>query len=72
MQGLRDYQVAAHAAADGVALPSLQLHSDLPSEWPMARLCISNKQVNRFRPNNPRERVAERALRGTYFGDTPS
>ena len=47
MQALHDHQVAAHAAADtdkkGVALPSLQLYSDLPREWPMARLCISNK-----------------------------
>ena len=46
MQGLHEYQVAAHAAAatarKGVALPSLQLYSDLPREWPMARLCISN------------------------------
>ena len=75
MQALRDHQVAAHAAAKtakkGVALPSLQLYSDLPREWPMARLCISNKQVNRLVRTFLWRRVAERALRGTYFGDIP-
>ena len=69
------HQVAAHAAADtakkGVALPSLQLYSDLPREWPMARLCISNKQVNRLVRTLLWRRVAESALRGTYFGDIP-
>ena len=76
MQGLHDYQGAARAAADAarkrVALPSLQLYSDLPREWPMARLCISNKQVNRFVRTILWRRVAERALRGTYFGDIPA
>ena len=76
MQGLHDYQVAAHAAADaarkGVALPSLQLCCDLPREWPMARLCISNKQVSRFVRTILWRRVAERAFRGTYFGDIPA
>ena len=75
MEGVHEYQVAARAAADaarkGVALPSLQLHSDLPREWPMARLRISNKQVNRFVRTILWRRVAERALRGTYFGDIP-
>ena len=75
MQALHDYQVAAHAAAEtakkGVALPSLQLYSDLPRECPMARLCISNKQVNRLVRTFLWRRVAERALRGTYFGDIP-
>ena len=74
-QALRDHQVAAHAAAKtakkGVALPSLQLYSDLPREWPMARLCISNKQVNRLVRTFLWRRAAERALRGTYFGDIP-
>ena len=41
-QALHVHQVAFHAAADadtkGMALPSLQLYSDLPREWPMARL----------------------------------
>ena len=73
MQALHDYQVAAHAAAETatkrVGLPSLQLYSDLPREWPMARLCISNKQVNRLVRTFLWRRVAERALRGTYFGD---
>ena len=41
------YQVAVHGAGKkGYALPSLQAYSDLPCEWPMARLCITNKQVN--------------------------
>ena len=51
-QALYDYQSAARAAreADGqsVPLPSLQIYSDLPREWPMARLAISNKQINRL------------------------
>ena len=66
-QALHDYQCAAHAAADtagqGVTLPSLQLYSDLPREWPMARLGISNKQINRLVRTFLWRRVAERALR---------
>ena len=76
MQGLHGYQATAHAAAatarKGVALPPLQLYSDLPREWPMARLCISSKQVNRFVRTILWRRVAERALRGTYFGNIPA
>ena len=53
MQALYDYQHAARTAreADGqsVPLPSLQTYSDLPREWPMARLAISNKQINLMR-----------------------
>ena len=64
-QALHDYQCAAHAAADtagqGVTLPSLQLYSDLPREWPMARLGISNKQVNRLVRTFLWRRAAERA-----------
>ena len=75
MQALRVHQVAFHAAADadtkGMALPSLQLYSDLPREWPMARLCISNKQVNRLVRTFLWRRVAESALHGTYFGNIP-
>ena len=75
MQALHVHQVAAHAAADTdkkrVALPSLQLYSDLPREWPMARLCISNKQVNRLVRTFLWRRVAESSLRSTYFGDIP-
>ena len=66
MQALHVHQVAVHAAADadakGMALPSLQLYSDLPREWPMARLCISNKQVNRLVRTFLWRRVAESAL----------
>ena len=75
MQALHVHQVAFHAAADadakGMALPSLQLYSDLPREWPMARLCISNKQVNRLVRTFLWRRVAESALHGTYFGNIP-
>ena len=75
MQALHVHQVAVHAAADadkkGMALPSLQLYSDLPREWPMARLCISNKQVNRLIRTFLWRRVAESALHGTYFGNIP-
>ena len=75
MQALHVHQVAFHAAADadtkGMALPSLQLYSDLPREWPMARLCISNKQVNRLVRTFLWRRVAESALHGTSFGNIP-
>ena len=49
----------------------MQLYSDLPREWPMARLCISRKQVNRYVRTALWRRAAERALRGTYFGHIP-
>ena len=75
MQALHALQLAFHAAVDadtkGMALPSLQLYSDLPREWPMARLCISNKQVNRLVRTFLWQRVAESALHGTSFGDIP-
>ena len=68
MQGLHDYQIAAHAAAGadrpGVPLPSLELCSDLPREWP-------NKQVNRYARTILWRRAAERAFRGDYYGDIP-
>ena len=74
-QALHVHQVAVHAAADadtkGMALPSLQLYSDPSREWPMARLCISNKQVNRLVRTFLWRRVAESALHGTYFGNIP-
>ena len=40
----------------------MQIYSDLPREWPY-------KQVNRHVRTALWRRVAERALRGTYFGD---
>ena len=68
MQGLHCYQVTAHAAAatarKGITLPRMQLYSDLPREWPMARLCVSYKQVNRYVRAVLWRRVAESALRG--------
>ena len=76
MQRLLCYQVMAHAAAatarKGVTLPPLQLYSGLPQEWPMARLCISSKQVNRYVRTILWRRVAERAFRETYFGRIPA
>ena len=75
MQALYDYQSAARAAreADGQSapLPSLQIYSDLPREWPMARLAISNKQINRLVRTFLWRRVTEKALHGSSFGDIP-
>ena len=51
-QALYDYQNAARTARETarqrVPLPALQIYSDLPREWPMARLAISSKQINRL------------------------
>ena len=72
MQALYDYQSAARAAreADGQSapLPSLQIYSDLPREWPMARLAISNKQINRLVRTFLWRRVTEKALHGSSLG----
>ena len=52
MQALYDYQNAARTARETarqrVPLPALQIYGDLPREWPMARLAISSKQINRL------------------------
>ena len=52
MQVLYDYQQAAGTASktarQSMPLPALQTYSDLPREWPMARLAISSKQINRL------------------------
>ena len=73
MQALYALQAAFGSATDAdakeTALPSLQLYSDLPREWPMARLCISNKQANRLVRTFLWQRVAESALRGTLLGN---
>ena len=75
MQALYGYQNAARTAreADGqsVPLPSLQIYSDLPREWPMARLAISNKQINRLVRTFLWRRVTEQALHGSSFVDIP-
>ena len=69
----------------GVALPSLQLHSDLPREWPNGETVhLLHSDLPREWPNGETvhlqqavvrtflwRRVAERALGGTYFGDIP-
>ena len=75
MQALYDYQHAARTAreADGQSapLPALPTYSDLPREWPMARLAISNKQINRLVRTFLWRRVTEQALHGSSFVDIP-
>ena len=75
MQALYDYQNAARTAREAdrqsVPLPSLQIYSDLPREWPMARLAISNKQINRLVRTFLWRRVTEQALHGSSFVDIP-
>ena len=75
MQALYDYQTAARTASEAdrrrVPLPSLQIYSDLPREWPMARLAISNKQINRLVRTFLWRRVTEQALHGSSFVDIP-
>ena len=75
MQALYDYQNAARTARETarqrVPLPALQIYSDLPREWPMARLAISNKQINRLVRTFLWRRVTEQALRGSSFVDIP-
>ena len=73
-QALYDYQHARTAReADGqsVPLPSLQTYSDLPREWPMARLAISNKQINRLVRTFLWRLLTEQALHGSSFVDIP-
>ena len=66
MQILYDYQKAAgttrEAYGQKAPLPSIQIYSDLPREWPMARLAISNKQINRLVRTFLWRRVTEQAL----------
>ena len=71
MQALYDYQHAARTARESVPLPSLQTYSDLPREWPMARLAISNKQINRLVRTFLWRRVTEQALHGSSFVNIP-
>ena len=70
-----EYQNAARTAreadAQSVPLPSLQTYSDLPREWPMATLAISNKQINRLVRTFLWRRVTEQALHGSSFVDIP-
>ena len=72
MQALYDYQNAARTARETdrqrVPLPALQIYSDLPREWPMARLAISNKQINRLVRTFLWRRVT---LHGSSFVDIP-
>ena len=59
MQAQNDCQNAARSASETarqrVPLPALQTYSDLPREWPMARLAISSKQNQSPRPYVPLE-----------------
>ena len=75
MQALYDYQTAARTSRETdrqrVPLPSLQIYRDLPREWPMARLAISNKQINRLVRTFLWRRVTEQALHGSSFVDIP-
>ena len=75
MQALYDYQYAARTASETarqrVPLPALQTYSDLPREWPMARLAISSKQINRLVRTFLWRRVTEQALHGSSFVDIP-
>ena len=75
MQVLYDYQQAARTASktarQRVPLPALQTYSDLPREWPMARLAISNKQINRLVRTFLWRRVTEQALHGSSFVNIP-
>ena len=75
MQVLYDYQSAARTASETarhrVPLPALQTYSDLPREWPMARLAISSKQINRLVRTFLWRRVTEQALHGSSFVNIP-
>ena len=75
MQALYDYQNAARTTREAhgqkVPLPSLQIYSDLPREWPMARLAVSNEQINRLVRTFLWRRVTEQALYGSSFIDIP-
>ena len=75
MQILYDYQKAAgttrEAHGQKVPLPSIQIYSDLPREWPMARLAVSSKQINRLVRTFLWRRVTEQALHGSSFIDIP-
>ena len=64
MHAIYSYQIAAQEAiTQGTVQPSMQVYSDLPREWPMARLCISYKQVNRYIRTALWRRVAERGCK---------
>ena len=75
MQALYEYQNAARTAREtagkGVPPPALPIYSDLPREWPTARLAISSKQINRLVRTFLWRRVTEQALRGSSFVSIP-
>ena len=72
MRAIYSCQEAAQGATtQSTVQPPMQVYSDLPREWPMARLCISYKQVNRYIRTALWRRVAEKGLHGTYFGRIP-
>ena len=78
-RGLREAAKVCMVTKPLLMLPPPQLGKalhyllyNLPQKYPITKLCISSKQVNRFVRTILWRRVAERALRGTYFGDIPA
>ena len=75
MQVLYDYQKAAgtnrETHGQKAPLPSIQIYNDLPREWPMARLAVSSKQINRLVRTFLWRRASEHALQGSSFIDIP-
>ena len=71
MQAMCDYQVAAQSARQDTPPPPTHVYSNLPREWPMARLRTSYRQVNRYVRTVVWRRVAELGFRGTHFRQIP-
>ena len=72
MQAMYNFQTDAQdAPGQDTALPPMHLYSSLPREWPLARMCISYKQVNKYVRIAIWRRVAELGLRGTHFKGFP-
>ena len=65
MQVMYNFQTAhSNRQAKDTAHPPLHLCSSLPREWPLARMCISRKQVNKYVRTAIWRRVADLGLRG--------
>ena len=54
------------APSQEIPQPPMQVLQQPPREWPMARLCISCKQVNKCVRTEVWRRVADLGLRGTH------
>ena len=73
MQGMYNFQTAAQQTPEQQAvLPSMNLHSMLPREWPLARMVILYRQVNKYLRTTVWRRVAEYGLRGEHFENIPT